>query len=415
MKQSTLILSKGFYKFVQFIAKQLNCKASWETLNENEKVKKNQYKIIKAYFFIFLPLLFSACQPMELQYANTVQIPSNSDQNEISEEDSQIAQNFLTRSSQNEFKEHFLSNKLDLVFILDTSPGMESFYKNNPFGANFLNQFQTYDWKLAYTDMSLDIQTITDQESSDSSKKDSCNFFSGLAMTAGGFLIGQGSPFMTSLGIKELSKCKMFDKKSNSKESNYANGAFLPFEYKGQILETKNLNQITKETANYNMAFDHSLSLSNKSKKTSFSAPILKQTESYPILSTFFSIARALNLVNSSDNNNKSGFFREDSLIVYVLVTTQDMQTKVSSEKFAQSIESAFETKQRFKLVLITLTDDSPLFCSLKLQKTSTESEKLRHMAKKLNYPSLDICSKILGETLFSEISKNLDSKNLLN
>ena len=349
---------------------------------------------------------------MELKYTNVTQASSaDSDSHE-----NQTAQDILTRSTQKEFKESFLSNKLDLVFILDTSPGMELFYQNNSFGSNFLNQFQDYDWKMAYTDMSLDIQTISDEGSSGSTKG-SCNFLYGLAMTAGGIFIGKGSPFMASLGIKKLSKCKIFNKSSDSKKSNYANGAFLPFEYKGKLIEAKSLNQITKETADYNIVFDHSLSLSNNSKKDSYSAPILRKTESYPLLSMFFSIARALNLVDTSNEKDKEkiGFFRKDSLIVYVLATTQDMQTTVSSEKFTQSIESVFGSKHRFKLILITLTDDSPLFCNLKLQKSSTDSEKLRRLAKELKFPSLDICSNLLGENIFHEISKNLDSKNLLN
>ena len=365
---------------------------------------------MKQSYFFFLYALLLSCQPIDMEYANVIQSPSlNSDTNEIAKK--QTRQSFSTRSFQKEFKERFLSNKLDLVFILDTSPGMESFYKKNPFGENFLNQFENYDWKLAYTDMSLDIEKISEEESE--SNTGSCNILSGLGMTVGGFFLGAGSPVLTTFGIKELSKCKIFNK-SDSNKTNYANGDFLDFEFQGKILETNNLKQITKKTSDYNTIFNHTFSLSNNTKKSNFSAPILRKTESYPLLSLFFSIAKTLNLKDSSENNKEElGFFRKDSLVVYVLVTTQDMKTTFSAEKFIQSIESVFENKDRVKLILITLTDDSPLFCHLKLEKKSTDSEKLRKLAKKLAFPSLDICSKSLDEKIFNEISKNLDSKIL--
>ena len=356
---------------------------------------------------------------MEIQYASVIQTPSvETDQNKVPEEP-QTGQSLLTRSANKEFKEHFLSDKLDLVFVLDTGLGMEPFYQNNPFGAGFLSQFQNYNWKLAYTDMSVDVQKIADQEEENTEEKEgeSCNFLAGLAMTVGGIFIGQGSPFLASFGIEELAKCKLLNKNSDSDKIKYANGDFLPFEYKGEPVQKQAFYQITKNTANYNVIFDHSLRQSNptKEKKPDYSAPILRQTESYPFLSMAFSMARALNAPqNSSDNKPPSSFFRPDSLTVYVLATTQDMKITVPHEKFVESIESVFGSEQRFKLILISLTDNSPLFCNLKLQKTSTNSEKLRQLVKKLNYPSLDICSSQLGEKLFSEISKNLHSKNLL-
>ena len=354
---------------------------------------------------------------MEVQYASV--IPSSLaelSQNKAPEE-SQIGQPLLTRSAQKEFKEHFLSDKLDLVLILDTSPGMELFYQNNPFSADFLSQFQNYNWKLAYTDMSVDVQKMADEEDTEQKEEKTCNFLAGLAMTAGGFLLGQGSPFLAGFGIEEMRKCKLFNQDSDSGKTKYANGDFLPFEHEGEPVQKQAFHQITKNTLSYNTIFDHSLRQSNptKKKKPNYSAPILRQTKSYPFLSMTFSMTRALSAPQSSSNNKASpSFFREDSLIVYVLATTQDMKVSVSPKELSESIEVVFGSKQRFKLILISLTDSSPLFCNLKLQETSTNSEKLRQLVEKLNYPSLDICSSQLGEKLFSEISKNLYSKQLL-
>ena len=378
-------------------------------------------QFISAYCLALLSLSLLSCEPIDLQYATAVKsafihdVETDQKSDELYE-----GQPLLTRSAQKEFKEHFLSDKLELVFVLDTGPGMEAFYHNNPFGAGFLSQFQNYDWKFAYTDMSMDMQKITNQakNSSGEKKEKSCNFLEGLTMTVGGLFIGQGVPLLSAFGIEELSKCKLSSENSDSSQIKYANGDFLPLEYKGEIAQTQNFRQITKNTDNYNEIFDHSLRQSNPTteEEPNYSAPVLRQTESYPFLSTAFSIAKALNSPQSaSDSKSPTSFFRKDSLVIYVLATTQDMKITIPPKQFMESIESAFNSHQRFKLILITLTDDSPLFCSLKLQKTSTDSIKLRQLAKKLHYPSLDICSNQLGEKLFKEISKNLSSANLLN
>ena len=70
---------------------------------------------------------------MELKYAHVIQVSSETESQDLLEEDSTTGQALLTRSAQTEFKEHFLSDKLDLVFVLDTGPGMEVFYQNNSF------------------------------------------------------------------------------------------------------------------------------------------------------------------------------------------------------------------------------------------------------------------------------------------
>ena len=379
-----------------------------------------QTQSISVYFLIILPLLLLSCNPMELKYTDVIPISSETPSEKFDplEKSQNSPLSLLNRSAQTEFKEHFLSDSIDMVFVLDTSPGMEEFYQNNSFGAGFLSQFQNYDWKLAYTDMSVDVQKIAEEDKTEEEEEASCNLLAGLAMTAGGFLLGQGSPLLTGFGIREMGKCKLFAKDSDSSQTKYANGDFLPFEYKGEPVQKQAFYQITKNTASYNIIFDHSLRKNNptKEKKPNYSAPILRQTKSYPFLSMAFSMARALNAPqNSSENKISPSFFRKDSLIVYVLVTTQDMTVSVPYKKFSESIESVFGSQERFKLILITLTDNSPLFCNLKLQETSTDSKSLLKLAKDSNYHSLDICSNQLGKKLFNEISKNLYSKNLLN
>ncbi|MCY4321777.1 MAG: hypothetical protein OXC37_05180 [Bdellovibrionaceae bacterium] len=376
-----------------------------------------QNKYITVYFFNLLLLLFMACKPMSIRYADVTTLPSSVEDNKADILTDSIDDNpTLSRSYQGEFKEYFSSRKLDLVFILDTSSEMELFYETNSFGLDFLNQFENYDWKFAYTDMSIDIKSLNNKQSdeqTEDSEKSSCNFFTGLTMAAGGLLLGQGSPFIAGLGLRELGECSWFGS-SKSEPIDYANGYFLPLEYKGKALETKSFHEITKKTPDYNTVFDHSLLSNNEPQKKSYSAPIFRKTKSYPFLSLFFSLSRTLNPVQFPEHEEKLSFFREDSLIVYVLITSQDLNLKVSAEEFTESLSSTFSPTNRFKFITITLTEDSSMFCSLKLQQQLTKPEKLLKLAKDLNYPSLDICSLQLGEELFNEISKNLYLKSPL-
>ena len=60
----------------------------------------------------------------------------------------------------------------------------KSFTKTILFRADFLNHFQNYNWKLAYTDMSVDIQKIADQQEEkkqiEETEEESCNLLAGF-------------------------------------------------------------------------------------------------------------------------------------------------------------------------------------------------------------------------------------------
>ena len=115
-------------------------------------------------------LFLTACQPIDISFSTLE--PSQADELLKKQDDPYYAR---LRQGQKEFLDIFLSDKLDLVFVLDTNPGMKSFYQTNLFGSDFLNRFQKYDWKFAYTDMSVDIQLIQqfvqEEKEKDSEKK----------------------------------------------------------------------------------------------------------------------------------------------------------------------------------------------------------------------------------------------------
>lgn len=365
--------------------------------------------IVKAFFTIsFLSLAF--CQP--IQYSQ--QEPSQAEEQVLdnSFDGRNSTQHFTSlRSSQREFEDSFLSDKLDLVFILDTSPEMEEFYKKNLLAPNFLSRLKDYDWKLAWTDMSVNVEKLLQQEKQEEARgpereEESCGFLVGLGIAATGVITGQ--PALLGFGLENLTDCISFSDLDTETEQQqvFSNGTFLPFEHKGKKLKPK----LTQSTQNYNAIFNHSLKLGNNNQRVSYDAPEQRQTESYPFLATALSMAKG----KHSPNEKTTPFFREDSVITYVLITMQDMQTSISSEKFEQSIESFFGSKKRVKLIPVTLNENSSLFCSLNFQSKSTGARKLEKLASDLGSDTLDICSKNLSDELFNEISKSLYPKGFL-
>ena len=194
------------------------------------------------------------------------------------------------------------------------------------------------------------------------------------------------------------------------KQKTFANGAFLPFEHNGNKVELGHPYQLTQSVENHNSIFDHSLRLGNEKEDwSSYEAPEQRKTDPYPFLAMLLSIAQGHSKSSiNSQNQQISSFFREDSLIVYVLVTTQDMKVEIPPEILKQEFQSFLGSDKRMKLIPITWSPKSSLFCRLNHQNASGDSSKLRILSKQLGHKPLDICSSDLADQLFNEISKSL-------
>lgn len=327
----------------------------------------------------------------------------------------------LSPPYQEDFPDTFTSSKLDLVFVLDTRFSMQRFYQTELFGSNFLNRFQEYDWRFAYTDMSVAVDQYLKQiknQREEEKEDESCGFLSGLILTVvGASLRGE---MMTISGLKSLGKCfsnvsTSFEDIGKESEKSFADGSFLPFEHRGQ---KEDLSYLTQSVENYNEIFDHTVRLGNEKKwGNSYEAPVKKNLKAYPFLSMILSLGKGISSpkMDSKNRQQTHPFFRDDSIIVYVLVTTQDMQIKITSEQFKQTLKSSFGSEKRVKIIPVTLSSNSPLHCQLLSQQdTSNDSSKIRKMAVKLGNKPLDICSRDLSDKLFDEISKSLYSTELL-
>lgn len=363
---------------------------------------------LKIFFYSFL-LVLLACQPFELGSVTQLskeelKLLSQSDPaSQPSKSRYSIRDRFIP-----EFKSRFLSNKLDMVFILDTGPGMKDFFKQNPFSSEFLTLFEEHDWRWAYTDMSVDIETLKQQakkKANESESDSGCNPFSGLLLTGVGAVTGLAP--VTSLGVLKIAgECFTGDDKgdkSSSDKPSYANGSFLPLEHVSQAIY-----QLSPSVPDYSVIFDKSMKISNTKKKHKYLAPILRKTQSYPMLSLILSLAKNLKTTSGTS------FFREDSLIVFVLVSPQDIKMSLSDSKLKESLTQALGSAERFRLIPVSLTENSNIFCSLRLKYDQNNLLKLKTLAKELDQDILDVCSPNLGTELFNEVSKNLISDDFL-
>lgn len=341
------------------------------------------------------------------------------------------------RSGEKKFQEIFSSDKVDLIFVLDTGPNMEAFYETNPFGKNFLSQFKNYDWRFAYTDMSVDVSKYHKQTNKKPEKqttkskksKKSCNFLSSLFMVAGGVLIG--IPSSVSSGFKNILYCVSripigLGTKNKKIIKPFTDGRFLGFEYHSKLWkpESKNANYLTSSVPNYNDIFHHSMTIESHAQEDSededsedqiFMAPHIKKHKSFPFLSSILSITQSKNSTDSKIQKESSGFFRKDSTIVYVLFSPNDFQVSLPAKDFKSSIKSFFGSEKRLKMISVSFAKNSSLLCQIKYNISSQQIPvKKQKFFKDLEFSSLDICSENLSKNLFIEISKTLYTKDFL-
>lgn len=377
-------------------------------------------------FFLFLPF----CQPIEYYELTTEQSTGILS----TEKNYPRAQELPSRAGEDNFANPFTSSQLDLVFVLDTSPNMGNFYTENLFGVDFLDRFKDYDWKFAYTNMSVSTlkkNPKKDQPVEDNSCANSSWTLLGIGSLLSMFSGGVAGPILLTSGITTGAKCG--SKKKRIDENNLANGAFLPFEYNGKEFKSKGIYQLTKNVRNYNQIFDHSLRNGNKKNHSEdcsprwkcdrrffsgslyYDAPETIHNEVHPLISTFISLEKGNQSVVVEENKLES-FFRKDSLIVYVLVTIHDVDAsaELSANQFQSYVEKAFGHENRVKLIPVTLGPKSNPICNVNVD-AITVLLRLNKFAKELGNNPIDICSQSLADELFLEIEKSLYKKDVLN
>lgn len=296
---------------------------------------------------------------------------------------------------------NFTSNKLDLVIILDTGSNTESILSSNIFGEQFLDSLSEYDWRVAYTNTSVDKELFTDKGEArkTNSKTPDCGFLASLfGLTVG---VYTGSVLLASGGITGLGYCFSNSQKVSTKN----NGKFLEFEKEKRKMELEG-NYLTKNIPNHQAIFN--ATMASRDYSWSYDAPVFKKEESSPVLA----IATSLSQAHNND------FFRENSRVVYIVVTPQDSKSKIEVATFKQTVQKELKLK-RFQLIPVVVPEASGVSsCAITLaEKKVTNPQpavRLTKLAKGFDSKSLSICSSNLSEELLEQITEPLYPSDIL-
>ena len=338
----------------------------------------------KLLLFLKTFLLLSACQPIEFIVSQGGHVSKSSGVEELS------------FRGEEKFKEFFVSDTLDLVFVLDSQPGMDKFYTDNIFGEEFLNSLEEYDWKVGYTNTSVDSKLLEGQRRGED--EESCgfgDFLYGVGLTLVGGAVDP-STTLASFGIYSIASClsSISFKKSYPK----VNGEFLPFEFDGK----KSGHQLTKDDEDYGAVFQYTVT---KNTGEDYDAPINQGENSAPLSSLLLSLARG------------KSFFREESQIVYVVVTPVDAQQDISVEGIKQKFAGLYGRADRFHIIPIII-DGGDSDCETEMKELGIENPQegfqLAEIASEMNMKSLSLCSDNLGLKLQEQIQPLLYPEDFL-
>ena len=338
-------------------------------------------------YFLIMALFLVHCAPVD--YDNTFE----------GSESFNVAASRNT-DSVDDLNQTFYSDKLDLVIVLDTGSKTKPILGHNIFGADFMEQFQDYDWRLAWTNTSMDEEQLEQLQKKSKGKK--CR--SGGLLTIGLGLLTQNVLF-ASTGLNSVADCIGSLKTPNNEGSN---GKYLAFENKNKKIELAG-NYLTKDTENYSSVFHQTMSAQGRRFFRSYDAPNFKETyNSYPLVSTVWSF-----LVNE-----ESDFIREDSQVVYIIVSPVDSKGVVKAKDLRANLKKEIGI-ERFQMIPVTVpaTDAKVDACSLELREQGVKFSKgknLDKLAKELGNQSLSICSDNLGEELAQEIKKYIYPEDIL-
>lgn len=315
------------------------------------------------------------------------------------------------------FQDRFLSNRLDLVIVMDSRPGMREILKTNLFGEAFLDQFSDYDWRLAHTGSSVNKALFSKKESKDGDE--GCSWLGGLSMGALGWVTT--SPILVAFGYNSISSCIFSDNDSSedkpeNSDAPPVNGVFLPFERQNKKWRD-GLISLSGDEPDYNRIFNDTMTLSDskkpgffsfKRKKEFYEAPIEQGGDSLPLLAIMLSLSKP---------SHQQHFFRDSSQIIYVAVAPADISRKFSGRALRKAVGQVFGRKDRFQLIPVSIpSGDLP--CQMRFQEAGVEGAapalKLKKLARELGNKGVSICSPNLGEDLADEIKKYLRPPDLL-
>lgn len=339
---------------------------------------------MKGFFLLALPLFFAACQP--IHFASDERGGEEDSKSDSISED-------LPWKQAGPIEGAFVSNKLDLGFILDVQPGMDKFYETPLLNEEFLDGLDGYDVRMTYTNTAVD-KKLLEENSGNDRECGMANVARGTGFTIAGAAL---HPILWTFAADSMFPCisatwNMLDKTFDPKE----NGAFLPFELSGEKLSS----QLSSGDENYRAIFQHTFTKNTAGLLDAYDAPQSHNRDSYPLYAMLLSLAR--------------GSFREDSQVIFVVVTPQDATKDVSAQTIRRNFAQAHKREDRLHLIPIINSEGDSL-CNLKMKNLGVKSpqpgSRLSQIASDMGMQSFSLCSLNLSQELSQEIRTLLTSE----
>ena len=343
-------------------------------------------------FFLSFSLTLLSCSPIEFTSPNG---EGDSLINPSRGSDSLPEDGISPFVGEEEFKDFFVSDKADLVFILDSQPGMNDFYKKTIFPEENLASLKGYDWKARYTNTSVDRKLFEEAFPNQESRK--CGFrklANGSWLTYFGLKI---HPVTLPFAATSFASC--LSSISFKKRYKKVNGEFLPFELNGKKMG----KELSKADNDYATIFHHTVT-KNTDSNGSYDAPQNQnENSSAPLYALFLSLIR--------------GEFREDSQIIYVIVAPVDTNQDISAEDLREDFSKLHGRKDRLHVIPLVINEEDSL-CTLKMKdlgvKNPQPGKKLSQIALDMEIQPISLCSNNPGDELQAQIANLLYPSDVL-
>lgn len=322
--------------------------------------------------FLIFPFFLMACQPIHFasnEEANSKTVPLSG--NDLSWEKEPVA-------------DVPISNELDLVFVLDGQPGMEKFYEKPLLAETFLSALDHYDVKMFHTNTAVD-EKLLDDTFEEGDKCGIKNILRGTGLT----VASVGFPILGPFAAQSLYPC--FSEDGFKRSYPKVNGEFLPFELDGKKLTT----QLAKGDADYQTVFQHTLTKNTGRLLATYDAPQSQGEDSYPLSAMLLSLAR------------EASSLRENSIKIYVIVTSKDTSQIVSAEDIRKNFASIYKNQNQLYMIPLVI-DEKDSLCELRMRELGVKSPQpgfhLSQIAEEMGTRSLNLCSVNLSQELSREI-----------
>ena len=300
---------------------------------------------------------------------------------------------------------------------MDTREGMDPFLQE-VFDSRFISQFGDYDWKMFYTNTSVNEYFVKDSNDGKYEEKyargneelnsETCGLGTWvwqigsvalgvhvgavLSILRGAYgvsacLAAAGHAVGNAIGSDSVHPDFQYDR-----QRSIANGRFLPFEREGNELE----NYLTRQQKGYREIFLDTFN-KNTAPYNQFDAPQTQKGASDPL------IAFVLSLLEGRDS------FRKGSQATFVIVTPVDSEGSVSFSWIQDFFQKVYGKDNHFQVILVTLMKESGGACKRQLK-----SAGVNHPEVALNLQRsvqgriqpMDICDPDLANQLAKEIKQ---------